>query len=148
LHSDDARVLAVLRQDARITLTRLSRMTHIPVSTLFNRLKEYEGSYIDKFTCVLDFGRLGYGLRAYILIRFNAKDREGMSDILKASPYVNSVFKVNNGFDYLVEGVFHGLKESEAFMDRLDTDFGAVKKQVHYVVDRVAEQNFLPGCTP
>jgi len=50
----DLIVISYLRQNARETLTRLSRKTHIPVSTIYDKLKLHEHNLITKYTSLLD----------------------------------------------------------------------------------------------
>ncbi len=46
----DLSVLAKLRQNARERLTKMSRKTSIPVTTLYNKIKTLESSIVKKHT--------------------------------------------------------------------------------------------------
>lgn len=51
--------LAYLRENSREKLTTISKRTKIPISTLFDMLKELQGNLITKNTVLLDFSKLG-----------------------------------------------------------------------------------------
>ena len=59
----DRQIISHLRNNARIPLTTMSKLTKIPVSTLFDRLKTNEDDIITKHTSLLDFAKLGYNAR-------------------------------------------------------------------------------------
>src|SRR3989339_2032098 len=106
MKKQDMMILAALRQNARLSLTKMSRATKVPVSTIYDKLKQYENGLIKKHTAIIDFAKLGYNTRANILIKVEREKREEVQEYLKKEKSVNSIYKINNGFDYLVELVF------------------------------------------
>lgn len=137
----DLVLTAHLRQDARMPLTRLSRKTGIPVSTIFDRLKAND--LVIKHTALLDFGKVGYAARAYILLRTKKEEKENLRLFLLKSFYVNSLYKVNNGFDFLAECVFRDVREVEEFIDTVDGRFSIKTKEIHYIIDDIKREDFL-----
>lgn len=138
----DLLVLSHFRQDARCRLTALSRHTGIPVSTLFDKLTEYQGRVVHKTISLLNFGALGFGTRANVLLR-GGKDREQLKQHLLGHTRVNSLYKVNNGFDFLAECVFRSMKELEYFVEHLRNTFDIRSNEVYYVVDDLKREGFL-----
>ncbi|MEM4264151.1 MAG: winged helix-turn-helix transcriptional regulator, partial [Candidatus Woesearchaeota archaeon] len=65
----DLLIASYLRQNCRIPLTKLARRIGIPVSTIFDRLRSCEGSFIEKQTALLNFQKLGYNTRATVLLK-------------------------------------------------------------------------------
>ena len=51
----DLLIISCLRENSRNNLTNISKMTGIPISTIFDWLKKYEGSIIKKHTALLSF---------------------------------------------------------------------------------------------
>src|SRR3989338_8828979 len=104
-------ILANLRNNARETLTKMSRKTSIPVSTIFVKTtKEYR----DK-------------LRQHLLL-----DKS-----------LNSVYKINNGYDFMLDGIFRQIKDVEQFLEKLENEFGITDKYVYYIVDEIKKEDFL-----
>ena len=56
---------------------------------------------------------------------------------------VNSIYKINNGFDFQVEVIFRNLKEVEAFVESLEDSFSITSKQIYYVIDELKKECFL-----
>lgn len=139
----DMVILSYLRKDARETLTRMSRKTSIPVSTIYDRLKTQEQEIIKGYTALLDFSKLGYNARCKIIIRVAREKRDELERFLLVHRNVNSLYKINNGFDFLIEGVFRNIRESEDFLEMLDTKFGVKTKQVYYIIDDIKREAFM-----
>ncbi|MDP2909031.1 MAG: Lrp/AsnC family transcriptional regulator [Nanoarchaeota archaeon] len=139
----DLLIISSLRQNAREKLTEISKKTRIPVSTIFDRIKMHEGSIIRKHTALVDFGKLGYNTRANIILKISKGDREAMREFLMKHNSINSAFKINNGYDFLIEAVFANIKEVEDFTDLLEEKFSIKAKQVFYIIDELKKEDFL-----
>ncbi len=135
--------MAMLRTNARETLTKMSRKIHMPISTIYDKIKHQETRLIKRHTCLLDFASLGFMTRATILlcVRKDAKDK--LIPFLTKHQNINSVFKINNGYDYLIETVFRQIKDLEDFMELLQERFAIKKYQVHYIIDEMQREGFL-----
>lgn len=142
MKTNELRIVRRLRLNARESLTKMSRKTGIPVSTIYERLKRFEKGVIRKHTCLIDFHKLGYDLRVTILIKADPKKREDLEKFLLGHHHVNMVFRINNGFDYLAEVVFKTMGDVQQFMDALDGR-GARSKQEFYVLDELRRESFL-----
>jgi len=136
-------ILANLRNNARETLTKMSRKTSIPVSTIFEKLKMYETGIIKKYTSLIDFTKLGYNTRATILVKTSKEYREPLREHLLLNKSLNSVYKINNGYDFMLEGIFREIKDVELFLEKLENDFGVTEKYVYYIVDEIKKEDFL-----
>ena len=134
-------VLRALRENARETLTTISRRTGIPVSTLFDRLSEYKQKVIIKHTCLIDYTKLGYDLRVQLLIRM-AKDKDVFEKFITNHLHVNTVYKINNGYDYLVEAVFRNMKDFTEFVQSLDK-FPIKERKEFYILEDLKREAFL-----
>jgi len=137
----DLILTAHLRMNSRESLTKLSRMTGVPVSTIFDRLKTND--IILKNTALLDFAKLGYGARATILLRAKKGEKDKLGAFLAKSLNINSLYKINNGFHYLAECIFRDVKELENFIDSIDDKFSIRSKEVHYIIDDIKREEFL-----
>ncbi len=143
LDSKDLLIMSHLRNNARKNLTNISKETRIPVSTLFNRLKTFESTYIRRHTAILDFSKLGYGAVANIMIKVNKAQKIELGAFLKKNRNINSLVKITNGYDFIVEGVFESIFELEDFLETLDERFKILKKDVYYVIEDIKREEFL-----
>ena len=143
ISTKDKQTIVHLRKDGRITLSKLSRATRTPISTLFNRIKKHEGDTVKRFTVLLNYRKLGYLARAYIVIKVNKKDKQQVRQHLQGHKNVNSLFKVNNGYDYLIDVVCKDYVELEGFIEDLQDQYSVKVGNVHYVIDNIKEERFL-----
>jgi len=145
IKSSDLKLIAYLRKNARQTLTDISKKTRIPISTLYDKLRMHENSVILKHATLLDFSKLGFNCRANLLLRTNKESRDKLGSYLKAHLAVNNLYKINNGFDFLMEGVFAHVKELEDFIEELEKNFLLEEKKTHYVIEDLKREDFIPS---
>lgn len=141
----DVLLCSRLRENGRETLTRMSRKTGIPVSTLYDRMQLHQGGLIKGFTSLLDFAALGYVVRANLLVKANYYDREKIRSFLEGAYCANTVQQLNNAYDFIAECVFRSIDELEAFKSRL-YDAGVIERlDVFIVVEDIKREAFLKG---
>ena len=109
INQKDVRIISELRKNARMSLTKMSKKTQIPVSTIHDRLKYYKESLVKKYTSLLDFNALGFNTRAHILFKVKKETRDDVKSFLEKHHNVNSIFKINNGYDYLIDAIFKNI---------------------------------------
>jgi DNA-binding Lrp family transcriptional regulator len=143
MNKTEKALLTHLRYNARETLTSISRKTRIPISTLYDKLKAYETTTILKHATLIDFAKLGYNCRANIFLRTGRDVRERLCKYLKSHPSINNLFKVNNGFDFLAEGVFESVRQMEDFLEELEQEFLLEDKKAHYIIEDIKREGFL-----
>jgi DNA-binding Lrp family transcriptional regulator len=143
LSRKDFVLFAHLRQDARAPLTTISRKTGIPVSTLFDRLKATEGGLIQRHTSLLDFSKLGFAIRATLMLKVDKADREALQDYLKKHEAVNSAFRISQDYDFLVDAIFRQLPDVQQFIQLLEGKFDIKDTKLYYIIDEIARENFL-----
>ncbi|MFH0979049.1 MAG: Lrp/AsnC family transcriptional regulator [Candidatus Woesearchaeota archaeon] len=136
-------IISLLRENARESLTNISKRTKIPISTIYEKLRNNYGNIIQRHVALIDFALLGYNVRANIMVSTQKDLRLQLKDYLVKQFEVNSVYKINNGFDYLVEGVFKDIREVEDFVERLEEQFKIDKKQINYIIEDLKRESFM-----
>lgn len=139
----DLLVMAHLRKNARMKLTAMSRLTNLPVSTIFDRLKYHEGGLIRKHICLIDFEKIGFHTRANVMFRVGKKDKNNVKAFLEKNPNVNSIYKINNGYDFLAEVVFRNISNLEEFLEEMEERYDIKTKEVHYIIDDIKRESFM-----
>jgi Lrp/AsnC family transcriptional regulator, leucine-responsive regulatory protein len=139
----DLMIVSMLRKNARESLTNMSKRTKVPISTIYERLKSCNKGIITKFTSLIDFSQLGYATRANIMIKVHKNSKNALKEYLLKHQQTNSLYKINNGFDFLVEGVFQHLQELEDFLECIEDKFEIQNKQVHYIIDDIKRESFM-----
>lgn len=139
----DTALLRALRSNARLSLTQMSRLTKIPISTLFDKLKVHEKKTILKHTSIVDFSMLGFNTKVQFLIRAPNQVRERLKSHLSSLEQINTVFRITNGFDFLVEGIFERVQDVHFFKNKLEHDFKEIECHTHFVVEDVKREGFF-----
>lgn len=143
MKKNDLLLMTYLRQNSRMSLTNLSKKTGIPISSIFDKLKNKYGSIIQKHVALIDFERLGFAVRVSVLLKVGKSKKEEAKNFLEKFFNVNSLFKINNGYDFLFEAVFHNLRELEDFFDAIENKFSVRKKEVFYIIEDIKKEEFL-----
>ncbi len=142
LRKKELLLISCLRQDGRLSLTQASKRTHMPVSTLFEKLRRYNREFIRRTTILLNFEAMGYGTRASIFLRTNKDNRERLEKALLQEHQINTMFRITNGWDFLIEVVFKNLQELQIFIERLEENH-PVEKQIHFILRDLKKEDFL-----
>ncbi|MFC1648700.1 Lrp/AsnC family transcriptional regulator [Nanoarchaeota archaeon] len=142
LEERDFKILSRLRRDSRENLTKMSRLTKIPVSTLHDRIKKYQGELITKHTVILDFKKMGYDLKVTVLLKASPERKQALEKYLKGSERVNSLFRINNGYDFMAEVLFQDMKEFREFTDTM-SGFGVATLQEFFVLEDLKREGFM-----
>ncbi|USN45278.1 MAG: Lrp/AsnC family transcriptional regulator [Candidatus Woesearchaeota archaeon] len=138
----DKIIMGYLRKNARSSLTKLSRMTQIPVSTIYDKLKQFEKSIIKKHTCILDYKKLGYDVRMTSLLKANKETKEKLLMYLMNHASINNISRINGEFDFLIEAIFENIDDMDSFTRELD-DFDITKKESYFIIEDLKKEQFL-----
>ncbi len=139
----DIVIMSCLRRNSRESLTDISKRIKMPISTIYDKLKIHEKSTIMKYTSLLDFGKIGFSTRANVAIKVERGQREEAAEFLVKHRHVNSVYKINNGFDFMLDVVFRNVKDMEDFMEQLESRFPVKAKQVYFIISDIKREEFL-----
>lgn len=142
ISKEELQIVSQFRNNARENLTTASRRLRIPVSTIYDRLKRYNGSIITKHTALLNFEKLGFTIRVICTFKSKAESRDALQRFLETHHRVNTLYRISNNHDYLVEVLFKDMSELNAFSERLES-FGITNKQEYYIVKDVKREAFL-----
>jgi len=143
LKEKEIKMLGFFRNNSRTSLTKLSKLTKIPVSTIFDKLKEYESiKLIRKHTALLDFKKLGYDIRTQILITADRTSREDLQKFLLKHKKINTIFRINNGYDFLIEAIFKNMEELDTFTKSLEV-FNLKEKKEFFIMEDIKREEFM-----
>ncbi len=139
----DLLILSYLRKNSRISLTKMSRKTGIPISTLYDKIQSQKGKIIKKFTSIIDFKKLGYEIKANILIKTHFYDIEKIQSFLEKCFHVNNLQVINNHYNFFIEGVFKNIQELEEFKKKLFEKGKIEAIDIYFIVDEIKKEKLL-----
>ncbi len=124
LDEKDLRILAELERDCRQRTNQIAKITDIPITTVFNRIKKlYSSGHIKQFSAVLDPEKIGKPLLAFVFVTINREtgQEEGNSDqtiITRIASHqeVQEVHSVTGEWDLLLKIRTRDIGELEQFL--------------------------------
>lgn len=142
MNEKDKVILAHLRSNSRIQLTKLSKKTGIPVSTLFEKINGFKKEVITKETIILDFNKLNLNTRAFFLIKTN-KEKLKVINFLKKREELNNLWKISNEYDFLADMLFRNIYELDTFKDKLESEYQIENIEIIYAVQEIIREAYL-----
>ena len=130
LSEKDLKILDLLRGNAKLTTSQISKKTAIPITTVHNRIKKLEKLGIIKgYTVEVDYDKLGKPILTYIMVTVKYTLPSGkklhQQDIAKNIKKLKGVDEVHitaAGTDLIVKVRFADMKEMNEFViDKLRT---------------------------
>ncbi|MCK5630482.1 MAG: hypothetical protein KAI26_07725 [Nanoarchaeota archaeon] len=143
INKKDMLIISNLRKDARMNLTKMAKKTGIPVSTIFDKIRGFQNNIVTKHTTLINFDLLGYNTRSKILLKVGKEDKEALKAYLLKNHNINSFYRINNGYDFMIEGIFKNIKEMEEFLENLEGKFTIEKKEYFYIIDDMKREAFM-----
>ena len=125
----DRKIIALLEDDSRISVTDLADEVPISISAASERLKRLTRSgLISKFTIQLDPELAGRTIDALIEIRLPTQvDHRPFDEEIRAMPAVVNALHLTGPFDYQLRVQTRDVPELDAFLSKLKLDFGVAE---------------------
>ena len=146
LDQGDLKILRHLQKNARETLTRMSKETGIPISSIYDRLKRLEGiKVIKRYTALFDLKNIGIHCRVLLLIRVNQSQKSDLEAYFTGNPIVNNLARTNGKQNFVAECLFFDMKDLESFTDNISKRFKGIEFSVHHILEDLKRESFLAG---
>ncbi len=144
------KILAVLQEDGRLTITELAARVGLSVSPCHRRLRELERSgAIRGYRAVVDADALGLGFQALVFVTMRQEDREtllGFEEGVAAIPHVVQAQRLFGDPDYLLRVVTADLAAYQRLQDeKLSALPGVQRMTSTLVMKQVVTDRPLPA---
>ena len=146
LDEKDYQILEVLRDDAHLTINRMSKETLIPITTIHNRIKRLEREgVIKRYTIEIDHKKIGKEIQAYVLLTVNYSLPTGkkihqmdVARSIRALPEVEEVKILTGVTDILIKIRTRNIDELNNFViNKLREIEGVDKTQTMIVINEL-----------
>lgn len=102
LDGHDARILAELQADARLTMAELGRRVHLSQPAVTERVRKLESAgVITGYRATVSLPALGYGIRA--VMRVGRADYGRMLEAIQATPEALTAYNVTGEDSWIIE---------------------------------------------
>jgi DNA-binding Lrp family transcriptional regulator len=144
------KILALLQEDGRLTVTELAERVGLSISPCHRRVRELERSgAIRGYRAVVDAEAIGLGFEAIVFITMRQEDREtlmGFEEGLAAIPQVVQAERLFGDPDYLLRVVTADLAAYQRLQDeRLSVLPGVLRMTSTLVMKRIVHSRPLPA---
>ena len=76
-------------------------------------------------------------------LRVKKNEKEKAREFLLKNRFVNSAYKINNGYDFLIEAIFRNMSEVEAFIEQMESSFKVNEMKIFYIIDEIKREDFM-----
>ena len=130
--STDRSILAELQRDGRQSIAELARTVHMSNSAVAERVRRLEeAGVITGYRAVIDPERLGYGILAYLRLRYPSSQYKPLHDLLAEIPEVVEAHHVTGDDCFILKVVATSMRHLEQISGRVGT-LGSVTTSVSY----------------
>lgn len=120
LDSYDARILAELQANARVSIAELSRRVHLSQPAVRERVHKLEtAGVIRGYHAAVDLHALGYGIRA--IVRLGRSDYARVSRLIAKTPEVINAFNVTGEDSWILEIAVTDVAHLDSVVSRFAT---------------------------
>lgn len=138
-------ILKLLRKDARMSLKEMSDKTGVPISTVYEKLRAFKPDIVHQYTALINFRELGFPIQIYFLFKTKKENKEDVFHFLSQHGRLNSIYKINNGYDFLCQAYFETMHIAEECFFQLEERFGISKMQSFYILEELKKEDFFSG---
>jgi len=144
IDAKDEAILGQLMKDGRRSVVRIAHDLRLPRATVQDRLRRLEASgVIRKFVAVPDYGKLGKGTTAYVLVSFDGRDKvsqRALAEEIARIPEVHEVSLISGEWDILLKVRAASITQvGKLVIDRLRMMRGVEKTQTCVSFETVKE---------
>ena len=126
----DIKILNQLKKNARTPLKELSSEVYLTTPAVSARIEKLEqDGFIKGYHADLDMEKLGYGIKAFILITVEPEDSPKFCEFIKAQKYVLECNHITGPYSMILKVTFPTTTLLDAFLGKLQV-FGKTETQV------------------
>jgi Lrp/AsnC family leucine-responsive transcriptional regulator len=149
LDRTDRRLLELLQNDARLTNQELAEKVNLTPAPVLRRVRALEeAGLIRRYVALLDPGKLGLGLLAYVTVKLEKKGRMPIEQFRRAVqtwPEVVACHSTTGDMDYLLQVYVEDLDHFNRFvMHTVLKQSGVVDVKSSFALERIKDTTALP----
>ena len=139
----DHRIIAQFRRDSRKPVPLISKEEGVPPSTIYEKIKRQYKGFFKAHISLVDFHAFGFHTIVHFAISCRETDKQELRRFLQEAPRINTLRRVNYGWDFLAEGIFRNLAEAEDFKSLIKGRFNPKMLECFNEVEELKKESFL-----
>lgn len=132
----DSKILEVLQENSRVSISDLSKQVNLSLSAVSERLKKLEASsVIERYTVILDSKSLGQELSVFMNISLeNPRNTSEFFEIVAKENEILECHYVTGEYDYILKITTKNTATLESLMNRIKEIPGIKRTQTNVVL--------------
>lgn len=131
LDEADLLIIALLRDEARLSLRDLGARVNLSAPAVAARLKRLEDAkIIEGYRAVISADKFALAFEALIFVKVIPADSERFIDEMKALSAVSSCLKITGDYSYMLTVSFPKIDALNHFVDKLNMMYGMTKTSI------------------
>ena len=112
------KIIRELQTDARKPVVKIAREIGANEATVRKRIEKLiKNGYIQRFTIVLDYHKLGRVIKSFVGLRVQPARLKEIVDHLSKHPDVQVLYRTSGDIDIMVEVIFEKMEDLNAFLE-------------------------------
>jgi Lrp/AsnC family transcriptional regulator for asnA, asnC and gidA len=138
----DKKILNVLSENSRTSISSISKKTGIPNSTISNRIHKLEkNNVIEHYTTILNPEKIGVNVTALIIIQTETEKHEHVEIELPKLEQVSQVYSISGEYDILIKVWAKNLEElNEIINSQIRTIDGIEELRELIIMERLKDE--------
>ncbi len=132
----DVKILEVLQENSRVSISELSKRVSLSLSAVSERLKKLENSkIINKYTVILDPKLLGKDLSVLISIGLESTSQtKEFLNFVASEPEILECHYITGEYDYMLKVITSNTHTLESIMNRIKSFNGIKRTQTNVIL--------------
>ena len=133
LDQKDKKILRLLNEDARMSLTTISKKTGIPIDTVRYRINEMQKKEIFNYAVIINPLKMGYPIFNVLylqLVNFSEEQEKKLVSYIKNHPYLAYAAKISGKYDFAIGIIAKNMKQFDMIANEVKTRFQDIIKDV------------------
>lgn len=142
LDSIDAKILEELQQNARVSISDLSKKINLSLSAVSERLKKLEGSgVIQQYTAILDPRAMDRNLRALMMVSVDGSgNMNELLKLVKESPEILECYFIAGACDYILKVATKDTDSLASLVVKIKAIKGVKTTETNVFLDQIKQE--------
>lgn len=138
----DKKILSFLSENARLSISSISKKTGIPNSTISNRIHKLENNnVIEQYTTIFNPEKIGVNVTALIIIQTETEKHEHVEIELPKLEQVSQVYSISGEYDIVIKVWAKNLEQlNEIINSQIRTIDGIQELRELIVMERLKDE--------
>ncbi len=134
----DVKILEILQENARVSISELSKCVNLSISAVSERLKKLEGSrVIEQYTAILSEPAMNKNLSALILISLDSPNQtEEFLKLVSECDEILSCYSITGEYDYSLFAATEDTASLEILMNKIKSIHNVKRTQTNVVLSK------------